>query len=152
MAQCERGEHQLGLLMLDLDHFKAINDRWGHLAGDEVLRRVAQVLLNTIRVGDSAYRYGGEEFAVLLAEADLATARGVGERVRQAIENLEIPLDEGNVKITASVGVAIYPVHGKSSQQLVAAADAALYAAKHAGRNRVSEAPVLLDRPCGSET
>ena len=144
MAQCERGEHQLGLLMLDLDHFKAINDRWGHLEGDEVLRRVAQVLLSTIRVGDSAYRYGGEEFAVLLAEADLATARGVAERVRQTIEHLEIPLDEGNVKITASVGVAVYPVHGKSSQQLVAAADTALYKAKHAGRNRVSEAPALL--------
>jgi diguanylate cyclase (GGDEF)-like protein len=140
----ERGEEQWGLLMLDLDHFKAINDRWGHLAGDQVLRQVGQVLLSTIRVGDSAYRYGGEEFAVLLPEANLATMREVAERIRQTIERLEIPLDGKNIGVTVSVGVAIYPGHGISAQELVAAADAALFAAKRAGRNRVAEAPTRL--------
>jgi diguanylate cyclase (GGDEF)-like protein len=141
--ECERDQQKFGLLMLDLDHFKAINDQWGHLAGDEVLRQVARVLARTIRVVDSAYRYGGEEFTVLLPERDFAAARGVAERVRQAIEGLEIPLEGGGkVAVTVSVGIAICPDNGASAQKLVAAADAALYQAKRGGRNRVSALPM----------
>ena len=137
--ECERHQQKFGLLMLDLDHFKAINDQWGHLAGDEVLRQVARLLARTIRVVDSAYRYGGDEFAILLPERDFAAARGVAERVRQGVEGLKIPLEGGgNVAVTVSVGIAICPDDGASAQKLVAAADAALYEAKRGGRNRVS--------------
>jgi diguanylate cyclase (GGDEF)-like protein len=142
LARCEQYEQKFGLLMLDLDHFKAINDRLGHPAGDEVLRQVARSLLRAVRVGDSAYRYGGEEFVILLPEADPVIARAVGERVRQGIEALNISVGEDRtVGLTASIGIATYPDNGASIQELVAAADAALYAAKRGGRNRVSDAP-----------
>ena len=91
--ECERRQQKFGLLMLDLDHFKAINDQWGHLSGDEVLRQVARLLTRTIRVVNSAYRYGGEEFVILLPGRDLAAARAVAERVRQRVEGLRIPLE-----------------------------------------------------------
>jgi diguanylate cyclase (GGDEF)-like protein len=140
--ECERHQQKFGLLMLDLDHFKAINDQWGHLAGDEVLRQVARLLTRTIRVVDSAYHYGGEEFVVLLPGRDLAATRGVAERVRQGVEGLKIPLEGGwNIAVTVSVGIAICPDDGASAQELVAAADAALYEAKRGGRNRVSYPP-----------
>jgi diguanylate cyclase (GGDEF)-like protein len=142
IEEYERHEQKFGLLMLDLDHFKAINDRWGHLAGDEVLRQVARLLTRTLRVVDSAYRYGGEEFAVLLPERDFAAARRVAERVRQGVEGLEILLEGGGkVTVTVSVGIAICPGGGASAQKFVAAADAALYEAKRGGRNRVSDLP-----------
>jgi diguanylate cyclase (GGDEF)-like protein len=142
IEECARHQQKFGLLLIDLDHFKAINDQWGHLAGDEVLRQVARLLARTIRVVDSAYRYGGEEFAVLLPERDFAAARGVAERVLQAVEGLEIPLQGGGkVAVTVSVGIAICPDDGTSAQKLVAAADAALYEAKRGGRNRVSALP-----------
>lgn len=142
ISRYKRHGQKFGLLMLDLDHFKAINDRWGHLAGDEVLRQVAQTLLRNVRAVDSAYRYGGEEFAILLPETDPAGVRVVAERVRQGVENLQISLAEGNaVGATASIGIAICPENGVSPQELLAAADKALYEAKHQGRNRVSGPP-----------
>src|ERR1035441_6510238 len=102
-TRIEEYEHQtqkVGLLMLDLDHFKAVNDQWGHLAGDEVLRQVGRLIARTIRVVDSAYRYGGEEFAVLLPERDFAAAKGVAKRLRRGVEGLKIPLEGGgNVAI-----------------------------------------------------
>jgi diguanylate cyclase (GGDEF)-like protein len=128
-----------GLILLDLDHFKDINDRCGHLAGDEVLRQVARALLRTIRMGDSAYRYGGEEFAVLLPEADDAIAWAVAERIRQELADSKMQLDvDGNVTVTASLGIALFPANGTSVHDLVAAADTALYTSKNQGRNRVS--------------
>jgi len=140
VLEWERHQQKFGLLILDLDDFKAINDRWGHPAGDEVLRQVARLLVRTIRVVDSAYRYGGDEFAVLLPENDFAAARGVAERVREAVEDLEILLEGGGkVAVTVSVGIAICPDDGASAQKLVAAADAALYEAKRGGRNRASD-------------
>jgi diguanylate cyclase (GGDEF)-like protein len=144
VSECERRRQKFGLLMLDLDQFKAINDQWGHLAGDEALRQVARLLARTIRAVDSAYRYGGDELAILLPDRNLAAARGLAERVRQAVEGLEIPLEGGGkvaVAVTVSVGIAIYPDDGASAQKLVAAADAALYEAKRSGRNRVSDPP-----------
>ena len=144
-ARIEEYEHhqqKFGLLMLDIDDFKAINDQWGHLAGDEVLRQVARLLARTLRGVDSAYRYGGDELAILVPEKDLAAARGVAERVRKGVEGLEIPLEgSGKVTVTVSVGIAICPDDGASAQKLVAAADAALYEAKRGGRNRVSGPP-----------
>jgi diguanylate cyclase (GGDEF)-like protein len=141
VSECERRRQKFGLLMLDLDQFKAINDQWGHLAGDEALRQVARLLVRTIRAVDSAYRYGGDELTILLPDRNLAAARGLAERVRQAVEGLEIHLEGGGkVALTVSVGIAIYPDDGASVQKLVAAADAAMYEAKRGGGNRVSDA------------
>jgi diguanylate cyclase (GGDEF)-like protein len=142
IQECEHQLQKYGLLLLDLDHFKAVNDQWGHLVGDEVLRQVGRLITRTIRVVDSAYRYGGEEFAVLLPQRDFAAAKGVAKRLCQAVESLNILLNGGGkVAITVSVGIAIGPEDGASAQELVAAADAALYDAKRSGRNRVSYPP-----------
>jgi diguanylate cyclase (GGDEF)-like protein len=142
ISRYKRHEEMFGLLMLDLDHFKSINDTWGHPVGDDVLRRVAHILLQNVRTVDSAYRYGGEEFVVLLPEADPATTRLVAERVRQKIEGMEFSVDSGErIAVTASIGLAVYPDDGVSMPQLVAAADAALYVAKRGGRNRVCDPP-----------
>jgi diguanylate cyclase (GGDEF)-like protein len=135
----QQSGQSFGLILLDLDHFKDVNDRFGHLAGDEVLRQVARAMLRTIRMGDSAYRYGGEEFAVLLPEADRAIAWAVAERIRQELADLKIQLEaDGNLAVTASLGIALCPANGTSLYDLVAAADAALYTSKSEGRNRVS--------------
>lgn len=120
-------------------HFKDINDRFGHLAGDETLRQAGGVLLRTLRFGDSAYRYGGEEFAVLLPEADTAITWAVAERIRQELAAQKIQLDAGrSTAVTASFGIAVCPENGSSAQELVAAADTALYRSKSEGQNRVS--------------
>ncbi len=143
-ATFQYGQHGrvFGLLMLDLDHFKSVNDRFGHPAGDEVLRQVAQVLTKAVRTEDSVYRYGGEEFTVLLPDADSASARIVAERLRREIERLRASLGGGReTSVTVSIGVASCPADGSSYGDLVSAADAAMYEAKRAGRNRVSFPP-----------
>jgi diguanylate cyclase (GGDEF)-like protein len=125
--------------MLDLDHFKRLNDTHGHAKGDEVLQGVAETILGTLRSTDSAYRYGGEELVILARESDVDGALELAERVRSAIERRFAGSGEGNV--TASLGVAGIPENAVSAKALVAAADAALYAAKAEGRNRVCAAP-----------
>ena len=130
----------LGLVMLDLDDFKAVNDRHGHLQGDEVLREVARVLLDTAREIDEPARYGGEELAVVLPQTDLDGALEFAERLRRRIEGLEVPVLQGDgaVRITASVGVAALPGSAVADKDaLVQAADSALYRAKRLGKNRV---------------
>lgn len=145
LSRYKRYEQKFGVLMLDIDRFKSINDAWGHPMGNQVLRRVARVLLRSIRTLDTAYRYGGEEFAILLPETDSATIRLVAERVRQEIERIEITLDGGGkVAVTASIGFAVCPDNGVSVQELVTAADAALYVAKRGGRNCVCDPPRQL--------
>lgn len=135
----EQWGQNFGLIMLDLDHFKGINDRLGHLAGDEVLRQVGRALHGAIRFGDSAFRYGGEEFAVLLPETDFTTTWAVAERIRQGMEALRIQVEGGrDITVTVSLGIAAYPCNGATAQALVAAADKALYQSKAEGRNRVS--------------
>ena len=142
VSRWKRYQQKFGVLMLDLDHFKNINDTWGHPVGDEVLRRIARVLPECIRTVDSAYRYGGEEFAILLPETDSADAGLVAERVLRGIAAIEIVLNGSEkLPVTASIGFAVCPDHGVSVQELVTAADAALYAAKRQGRNRVSQPP-----------
>jgi diguanylate cyclase (GGDEF)-like protein len=129
---------RFSLLMIDLDHFKSVNDRWGHPAGDRVLADIGRILLHAIRIGDSAYRYGGEEFAVLVPETHPGTGEQVAERIRAAVRNRKIALDSGEtIHMTASIGVAAYPADGRSARALVAAADRALYEAKEAGRDVV---------------
>jgi len=125
---------ELSLLFFDLDRFKEYNDRFGHTAGDDGLRRVAARITRSIRATDTAFRYGGEEFAVLLPGCPSDRAAEVGEKIRAAVA--ESPAATGG-PITVSIGVATYPKDGRTGLAVVNAADAALYAAKAAGRDRV---------------
>lgn len=136
-----RAEQPLGILMLDLDHFKKFNDAYGHDAGDTVLRETAAFLTKSIRVEDIVCRYGGEEFVIILPTADLNAAHARAERIRSKLRELQV-LHQGQSlgMITVSVGVAALPEHGVSSKDLLEAADAALYRAKREGRDRVADA------------
>ena len=119
--------------MIDVDHFKRFNDTHGHPAGDDALRAVAAIIGRQVRKDDVAYRYGGEEFCVLLPDTDAASAAVVAERIRRAIETAELPV---NAKVTASVGVAAGAAEEITG--MLDRADGALYDAKDAGRNRIS--------------
>lgn len=136
IQRSQRDDSPLSLLLLDLDHFKQYNDRYGHTEGDAALRLFARQLLTSIRGSDSAFRYGGEEMAVLLPGCTADQAMEVGEKVRAAVE--AAGRREGNHPVTTSVGVATCPDHGTSTHDLVTMADVALYQAKRAGRNRVA--------------
>jgi two-component system cell cycle response regulator len=140
MERALRYDSTMALLMIDLDHFKRVNDTYGHLVGDDVLRDVGQLLSDTIRTSDIVARYGGEEFLVLLPETDDAGAESFAERIRFAVEQhlfASVSLPEP-LHLTASVGVAVYPAARiESVEDLFARADAALYRAKADGRNRV---------------
>jgi diguanylate cyclase (GGDEF)-like protein len=138
-ARAERYGHRWCVAMLDLDCFKGYNDGAGHLEGDALLRRVSAALSETVRGGDTVYRYGGEEFLVLLPEQTVETAALAGERMRAVVEGLAVPHPAGGV-VTISVGVAGPAEGGEDPEALVGRADAALYAAKTAGRNRVEVA------------
>lgn len=132
----------LAFVMLDLDDFKRCNDSYGHLAGDMVLKKVAQGLLGSVRSVDIAGRFGGEEFAVILPQTGMQPALLVAERLREAIAQtavLEQP-EGGTLRLTVSVGVAVYPDSANSSGELIEEADQALYASKALGKNRVSSA------------
>ncbi|AKJ27185.1 sensor domain-containing diguanylate cyclase [Caldimonas brevitalea] len=142
-----RSKLPLSLLLIDIDHFKAVNDRHGHLAGDACLRAVAQTIAGSLfRPGDEVARYGGEEFAVLLPQTDAAGAQHLGERIRAAIEQLLVAHEGVQVPLTASIGVAILADLDETGEQLVATADAALYEAKHQGRNQVRVAAASQPR------
>ncbi|MDQ3945340.1 MAG: sensor domain-containing diguanylate cyclase [Actinomycetota bacterium] len=128
------------LAVVDVDHFKAYNDTYGHQAGDEALRMVADTLVATLREADSVYRYGGEEFLVTLPEQDLASGTIAGERARLAVEERRLPYRVGGVEgvVTVSAGVAAWrPGDQAFPEDVLKAADSALYQAKSAGRNRV---------------
>lgn len=131
------------LLLLDIDHMKAINDRFGHPAGDSVIRQIATVLTRVLRDNDTAARLGGEEFALLLASID-------GDKAATAAERLRAILAEQNVAevghFTVSIGVAGCPAHANSERTLYAASDQALYVAKNEGRNRLAVAPLLQEK------
>jgi len=133
-----RHEQPLALLLLDIDHFKKVNDTYGHLAGDEALSRFAATIKAEKRNEDVFARYGGEEFAVICRAISLEGARVFAERLRAAVAKLEIEHDGKSFAITVSIGIAAIPDHMlRDSVELLDAADRALYAAKHGGRNRV---------------
>jgi diguanylate cyclase (GGDEF)-like protein len=142
-ARAQRFGHELSLVMLDIDDFKSINDTYGHLQGDEVLRMIGAVLDSESRGVDEPARYGGEEFAVALPETRLEGAIELAERIRSKIESQEIPRTDGSatLRVTASLGAASIPGSASTAQELIAAADSALYEAKRTGKNRVCGAP-----------
>jgi diguanylate cyclase (GGDEF)-like protein len=132
----------LCVLLIDIDHFKRINDRWGHPAGDMVLQHVAAELLLGMRADDLLARYGGEEFAVLARGLDVDGALLLAERLRAALERMSLPWKRERIAVTASIGVAHNDgAKHSDAHQLVAAADSALYAAKACGRNCVRPTP-----------
>lgn len=151
MALALRTQEPYAVMMLDLDHFKNVNDRHGHLAGDQVLCHVAAVLRQRLRAQDMVGRYGGEEFLVLMPCTAAAGALEAAEALRQAVEQSPCPYGGQTIPITVSIGVCASPLApGDSWDQLIHVADQALYSAKQDGRNRVAWAP--LPRATGPET
>lgn len=141
VARASRERAPLSLLMIDLDHFKLVNDTYGHSAGDRVLQAVADMLQRQVRSADIVCRYGGEEFAVLMPDTATDHAVSRAEELRNAALALELPGPTSGDALSLSVGVATYPNHGRRAADLVRASDAALYAAKRHGRNRVETPP-----------
>ena len=141
LARAEREDTRVGVIMADLDHFKGINDTHGHLAGDSVIRLVAQRMLSLVRPYDHIGRYGGEEFLVVLSECGLEYAANFAERLRLSICSRPLDTPEGMITLSISLGVAAsHPEHTEGTDPLVRAADSALYRAKKLGRNRVEVA------------
>ncbi|TFG62891.1 MAG: GGDEF domain-containing protein [Spirochaetales bacterium] len=139
LAKVRRYSSELSILMLDVDFFKKFNDTWGHLAGDEVLYHTARVVEKSIRKGDIAARFGGEEFSVLLPQSTLASAKAAGERIRSSIEQMVVSYNRKDLRITVSVGIShVIPGADIDSAHLLRQADTALYASKTQGRNRVT--------------
>jgi diguanylate cyclase (GGDEF)-like protein len=146
--RARRAEPPLAVLMIDIDHFKTRNDRYGHLGGDECLRRVAKVLADRrSRPEDVVARYGGEEFVLILPRCNLADAYRIAEETRCAVAALAIPNEDAPTSrtVTVSIGVASHtPMLGDEAKELLAAADAALYRAKRLGRNRTESGHVVM--------
>lgn len=138
MERSHRFGHPFALLMVDIDHFKQVNDQQGHPTGDAVLCEVARRLSTSVRSVDRVTRFGGEEFAIVMVEANETMALELAERLRCAIVDQVVTIPTGEpLTVTISAGVAIFPVNGDDAAAIVQAADRALYAAKKAGRNRV---------------
>lgn len=138
MLQAAEAGGPLGILVLDIDHFKKVNDMYGHLAGDAVIQRVAWVLRNQIRQDDFAARYGGEEFVVLLPGATPAVLMATAQRIADAVRSESVAVSGARVEVTVSLGGHVQRIHPELRwEELLSAADAALYEAKHDGRDRV---------------
>jgi diguanylate cyclase (GGDEF)-like protein len=146
MAQSLRTGAGVGILLLDLDHFKQINDTAGHAAGDSVLRAVARALRRVVRDSDYAVRYGGEEFLIVLTNSSVEGAMRVAQALQAAMTELRAPSSEMK-RVTASIGVAVFPDHGLQLDDVVAAADLAMYQAKREGRDRIAVAPIPTSTP-----
>jgi diguanylate cyclase (GGDEF)-like protein len=140
LREAQRYNRPLSLLLLDIDHFKKVNDTHGHPAGDAVLRGVAQLAQKQARETDMVARYGGEEIALILPETDGRGAHAIGERIRKGVAAAAHPTQQGNLRVTVSIGVATWPGSPPEAEGLLQAADKALYRAKEGGRNRVCAA------------
>ncbi|MEN3975811.1 sensor domain-containing diguanylate cyclase [Emcibacter sp. SYSU 3D8] len=147
-GRASRSAEGVGVIVGDLDHFKLLNDTHGHDGGDAALRAVSQVLVASVRKGDIACRYGGEEFVLVMPSTSLDQTRERAEDLRRALEQLEVPFHGKLISpITMSIGVAAYPKHGSSPDAVLRQADKAMYQAKQSGRNRVVVAGSLKDVP-----
>jgi len=146
IKRVQRFRTKFSVLFIDLDHFKLINDNFGHLAGSRVIKHVADVLKDCLREVDSVFRYGGDEYVVLLIEANSDTALRAAERIRKKIAATEFPVDEQNkVHLTASIGVASCPEHARTKEELLRMADESMYQSKKSGKNRVQLVGGLLE-------
>ena len=152
VSRCQRKQSSCAVLFLDLDHFKRINDTWGHRAGDAILHEIGKRLRSTLRQADFVGRYGGEEFALVLVDADQDQGYQTAERIRAAVADqpcmwvVEETQSVIPIAVTTSIGIAIYQLHGESREALIEAADQAMYQAKHSGRNRACF-PSALQKP-----
>ncbi len=153
IARCARSGRGFCLLMMDLDELKTINDRHGHFHGDRVLRGVGDVIQQGVRRIDTAARYGGDEFVVLLPETDPTGAYVLAEKIRLGVTELAIAIPRSEVQPSLSIGVVSYPGDGRSADELMIAADAAMYRSKRGGKNRVTgvsvPAPIVAGSPSG---
>jgi diguanylate cyclase (GGDEF)-like protein/PAS domain S-box-containing protein len=137
IARADRDGAPLGVIMMDLDHFKLINDAYGHIKGDRALVALGELLNAKTRTSDIACRYGGEEFCLILPGATATAVAERAEELRAAFEQIEVQADDATFHVTISLGASIFPLHGSTSEELLTRADQALYDAKQAGRNRV---------------
>lgn len=137
MLRSKKMKYNFSLLMIDIDHFKDFNDRYGHLVGDAILKEVARVIKENIRQIDLFGRYGGEEFLVILPETDKEQARFAAERIRQTMEQAQVQAYDENLKVTVSVGISGFAADAQDAAVLIDKADQALYQAKNSGRNKV---------------
>ncbi len=143
LNRAARNRQSVGMIMMDVDHFKRINDRFGHETGDAVLRAIGHLLQSSSRGSDIPCRYGGEEFLLILPEASLAVTRQRAEQLQDRLRQLDFGLEsEKPGPVTLSLGVAAYPQHGEVLEAVLRAADAALYQAKREGRDRTVVASV----------
>ena len=147
IARSARSGRGFCLLMMDLDELKTINDRLGHFHGDRVLRSVGEVINAGVRRIDTAARYGGDEFVVLLPETDPTGAYVLAEKIRIGVHDLSLDLPDESVRPSLSVGVVSYPDDGSTADELMISADGAMYASKRAGKNRVTGVNIPTDRP-----
>jgi two-component system cell cycle response regulator len=149
-SHAQRHKLSLSLLMLDVDHFKKINDEHGHPAGDHVLQRLAACIMGSLRTEDAFCRVGGEEFTVIARDSGLLHATQLGERLRRLTEATKFVYDGVTLQVTVSVGALSYvPERHETSEAMVAEVDQLLYAAKHAGRNRVATPAGVIEPPGG---
>lgn len=138
IVRADRYTHSVSLLMLDIDHFKKVNDTYGHQVGDMILSGLSKRLQGRMRATDWVCRYGGEEITVILTETDISMAEKIAEDLRILIEEKPFDIDNGqSIRITVSIGISSYPAHAQEVPLLVSNADTALYKAKESGRNRV---------------
>lgn len=141
IRRAERYQNPLSVLFLDLDRFKLVNDRHGHLVGSDTLRALSQLLLQSVRQVDTLARYGGDEFTILLVDTSHDAAFAVAERIRRSVEDHVFEAGrDGSLRLTVSIGVATYPQHGESRDTLLESADKAMYRAKSQGRNQIATA------------
>jgi diguanylate cyclase (GGDEF)-like protein len=140
LKSAERFGRKLSLIVTDIDHFKNVNDTYGHATGDVVIKELGAILRNVKRETDIVARFGGEEFCVLCEETDTPGAIHLAERVRVELGETVFQTELGKLQVRASLGVATFPMHARTAAELFEVTDKALYAAKHAGRNQVCTA------------
>ncbi len=144
LIQRKFGDQPLALLMMDIDHFKRINDNYGHLVGDDTLREFVKTVSGQLRSNDIMGRFGGEEFIVALPNTDPASAKKIAERIRMMVRDTAIETSSGDVWCTVSIGISCCPSHGRNMDELVRVADEALYQCKRRGRDQVLLCPMSL--------
>jgi len=148
LKRAQRYHHSTGLIMIDIDDFKLVNDHYGHQAGDAVLVELARIFKRRVRATDIVCRYGGEEFCILLPETDARGSKCFAERLREAVEHFDFFYQDSLIHITISMGVATFPIHALNMDELIRKADLSLYVAKQEGKNKVTlSRDILLEYP-----